>query len=102
MIAFYRESYPEVWRERKQVVESGAAAAARVYARSFFPEMQTTWETHPNHIGHEDFPGCFRCHDEELATADGEHLISMDCENCHAFLVEDAGEPPDLAAMING
>ena len=37
-----------------------------------------------------------------LATADGEHVISMDCENCHAFLVEDADEPPDLAAMISG
>lgn len=102
VIAFYRQSYPDVWRERRQVVESGADVAARVYARSFFPEMKTSWETHPNHIGHEDFPGCFRCHDEELATADGEHVISMDCENCHAFLVEDADQPPDLAAMIGG
>ena len=102
LTSFYRQSHPDIWRERKQVVESGADAAARVYARSYFPEMKTTWETHPNHIGHEDFPGCFRCHDEELATADGEHLISMDCENCHTFLVEDSASPPDLAALING
>ncbi len=102
LLAYYHESYPDVWRERKQVVESGADAAAKVYARSYFPEMETSWETHPNHIGHEDFPGCFRCHDEELATADGEHVISFDCENCHAFLVEDSATPPDLAAMISG
>ena len=101
LTSFYRDSHPKIWRERKRVVESGADAAARVYARSYFPEMKTTWETHPNHIGHEDFPGCFRCHDEELATADGEHLISMDCENCHTFLVEDSASPPDLAALIN-
>ncbi len=102
VLAYYQEQYPDIWRERKQVVESGAEAASRVYARSYFPEMQTSWETHPNHIGHEDFPGCFRCHDEELATADGEHVISFDCENCHAFLVEDADAPPDLAALVNG
>ncbi len=99
---FYQESYPEVWRDRKQVVESGADAASRVYARSFFPEMETNWETHPNHIGHEDFTGCFRCHDEELATADGEHVISLDCEKCHAFLVDGSDTLPDLAALING
>ncbi len=102
LLTFYRESYPEIWRERKQVVESGADAAAKIYSRSFFPEMETSWETHPNHIGHESSPGCFRCHDEELATADGEHVISFDCENCHAFLVEDSATPPDLAALING
>jgi hypothetical protein len=99
VVAFYQEAYPEIWRERKQVVESAADAAARVYARSFFPEMETSWETHPNHIGHEDSPGCWRCHDEELATADGEHVISIDCELCHATLVDGSDTPPDLAAL---
>jgi len=64
--------------------------------------MKTNWETHPNHIGHDDFPGCWRCHDDELQTADGAHVIPMDCENCHVYLVEDAPEPPDFAALING
>lgn len=103
VLGFYQESYPEMWRERKQVVESAAEAAARVYARSHFPEMETTWETHPNHIGHEDSPGCWRCHDEELATADGEHVISIDCEQCHAILVDGSDTPPDLGALsVNG
>ncbi len=100
MLGFYRESYPEIWSERRQAVESGADVAARVYARSFFPEMETDWQTHPNNIGHEDFPGCFRCHDEELATADGEHVISLDCESCHTFLVEGGEAPPDLGALF--
>ena len=100
LLGFYRESYPEIWRERKQVVESGADVAARIYARSYFPEMETNWETHPNHIGHEDFPGCFRCHDEELSTADGEHVISLDCEHCHTFLVEGSDTPPELSQLF--
>ena len=47
--------------------------------------MNVTWGTYPNHIGHEQSPGCFRCHNDEHATADGE-VISGDCDTCHALL----------------
>jgi nitrate/TMAO reductase-like tetraheme cytochrome c subunit len=100
--AFYRNEYPELVAENPELVGNGADLASRVYARISFPEMETNWETHPNHIGHDDFPGCWRCHDDEMATADGEYVIPMDCENCHVFLVEDAPDLPDFAALING
>jgi hypothetical protein len=100
--SFYREEHPEVWDGQRELVERAADAAAHVYGRTVFPQMDTNWETHANHIGHDDFPGCWRCHDDELATADGEHVIPMDCENCHVFLVEDSPELPDLASLING
>jgi hypothetical protein len=64
--------------------------------------MDTDWETHSNDIGHEDFPGCWRCHDDEMATADGAHVIPLDCDNCHLFLVEESPVPPDLAALVSG
>lgn len=99
---FYRDEYPEFAADNHELVANGADYASRVFARTSFPEMKTNWETHPNHIGHDDFPGCWRCHDDEMATPDGKHVIPMDCENCHVFLVEDASEPPDLAALING
>jgi hypothetical protein len=99
---FYKAGYPEMWSKNSDLIESAANEASRVYGRTVFPAMDTDWETHPNHIGHDDFPGCWRCHDDELATADGEHVIPIDCENCHVFLVEDAPEMPDLAALING
>jgi hypothetical protein len=102
LVSFYREEYPEVWAGGPELVERAADAAARVYGRTVFPQMGTNWETHSNHIGHDDFPGCWRCHDDELATADGKHVIPMDCENCHVFLVEDSPEPPDLVSLING
>lgn len=47
-----------------------------------FPAMRVTWGTYRNELGHTDTPGCFRCHDEELATADG-RAIRQDCEMCH-------------------
>jgi hypothetical protein len=102
VIDYYRQEHPEVWSEGSELVERAADAAARVYGRTVFPAMGTDWETHPNHIGHDDFDGCWRCHDDELATPDGEHVIPMECDNCHAVLVEDSPEPPDLASLING
>ena len=102
LVAFYRTEHPEVGADRASLVESGAAAAAEAYGRSVFPGMKTNWETHPNHIGHEESPGCWRCHDDALATADGRHVIPADCDNCHVFLVEDSPEIPDLAALVNG
>ena len=99
LIDFYRTEHPRLWADEPELVERGAAAAAQTYGRSVFPAMKTNWETHPNHIGHENSPGCWRCHDDEMATADGEHVIPLDCENCHVFLVEGAPERPDLAAL---
>jgi hypothetical protein len=95
VLSYYQREHPEVWRSQPELVERGAEAAAAIYGKSSFPEMNTNWETHPNHIGHDDSPGCWRCHDEELATEDGEHVISLDCEICHTFLLEDSATPPD-------
>ena len=44
--------------------------------------MKVTWGTYPNHLGHIDTPGCFRCHDDEHTTKDGS-VIRQDCEMCH-------------------
>ena len=102
VLDFYRTELPEVWADQTRLAERGADAAAEIYGRTVFPHMKTNWETHPNHIGHEDSPGCWRCHDGEMATSNDEHVIPADCENCHLFLVEDSPELPDLAALISG
>lgn len=90
---------PEATPERTALVAMAAEAVGAIYDRTFFPEMKTDWQTHPNHIGHDDFPGCFRCHDGDLNATDGSRAISGECENCHAFLVEEAAEKPDLAKL---
>jgi hypothetical protein len=81
---FYRTGHQAVYMSRRQDVEKAVAAAQRVYQRSVFPEMNVGFGTYPNNIGHMDFPGCFRCHDEGHKTADG-RTISQDCETCHTI-----------------
>jgi hypothetical protein len=58
------------------------SATQFLYARNIFPAMNVTWGTHANNLGHMDFPGCFRCHDDQHKTADGK-VIKQDCDLCH-------------------
>jgi nitrate/TMAO reductase-like tetraheme cytochrome c subunit len=100
ILEFYRTEYPKLARNSDGLLELAADSVASLYGRSVFPEMNVTWGTHTNNVGHEDFPGCNRCHDDEMMTADGDYVISEDCELCHTFLVEDSPTPPDLALLI--
>jgi hypothetical protein len=81
---FYRTGHEQVYMSRRQDVERAVTAAQRVFQRNVFPEMNVQFGTYPNNIGHMDFPGCFRCHDDSHKTADGK-TISQDCETCHTI-----------------
>ena len=65
-------------------LDRAVQAVIDVYKRNVFPEMKVGFGTYPNNIGHIDFPGCFRCHDEEHKTKDG-RTIGQDCEACHTI-----------------
>jgi len=79
---FYRSQFPTDFMSRRQEVEKAANAAIDIYRRNVFPEMNVAFGTYANNIGHMDFPGCFRCHDDSHASKDGKK-IGQDCETCH-------------------
>jgi hypothetical protein len=79
---FYRTKYQDVYMSRRQEVERAVSGAEQAYRRNIFPAMNITWGTYANNIGHMDFPGCFRCHDDSHKTKDGK-TIGQDCELCH-------------------
>jgi hypothetical protein len=64
------------------LVRRAVAVTREVWANNVFPAMNVGWGTYPNHIGHVDTPGCFRCHDDTHRTSAG-MVISQDCELCH-------------------
>jgi hypothetical protein len=68
----------------RRVVDKAVAGTGDVWARNIFPAMKVGWGTYPNHLGHVDTPGCFRCHDDSHRTPQGT-VISQDCELCHAI-----------------
>jgi hypothetical protein len=95
---FYKTSYPEIYKQHRAMVESSADSVKNIYLRNVFPEMKVTWGTHPNNIGHEDFLGCFRCHDGNHAAADG-RVIKNDCDTCHAVLAMQETNPKILSDL---
>ncbi len=95
---FYRTKYRETYQNHRALVENSAQQVAEIYLRNVFPAMKIGWGTYPNNIGHEDFLGCFRCHDGNHKSADGK-LISDDCEACHTVLAQEEENPKVLADL---
>lgn len=95
---FYRSTYPEVYRKDRPQVEAAARQFKAIYARNVFPGMKVGWGTYPNNIGHEDFVGCFRCHDE-THQASGGRAITQSCDACHTILAQDEKDPKVLADL---
>ncbi len=102
--AFYRENHPEVVADNALAVSAAADALGDIYSWNVFPHMKVRWDTYPNHIGHppvrsrENAPGCFRCHNRQHKTAEGEG-ISRSCELCHTILAEREEDPEILKAL---
>ncbi len=71
---------------------------ARIYLANVFPGMSVGWGTYPNHIGHTDSPGCFRCHDD-LRTTPDDKTLSQDCDVCHELLAIEEESPGVLEGL---
>lgn len=93
--AFYARTYPDVAASQKAAIEQAGKALGDIYAWNVFPAMKVTWGSYPNHVGHQESAGCFRCHDRKHKTEDGDK-ISKDCDSCHTILAEDEADPAIL------
>ncbi len=96
--AFYEKTHPAVYQDKRAEIEQAGRALVGILHRNVFPEMRITWGTYPNNIGHEDFPGCFRCHDD-LHASSGQKKITQDCNACHSLLAMDEAEPKILGEL---
>jgi len=96
--AFYREKYPEVYAKSRQEVQNSAKGVLAIFQRNIFPEMKVSWGNYPNNIGHTDFPGCFRCHDEQHVSTAGAK-ITQDCGACHTMLAVEEAAPKILTDL---
>jgi len=96
--AFYRGQNPDVLASKSAQIKSASAELVTLYSQNVFPYMKVTWGTHPNHIGHMSYPGCFRCHDGDHVAKDGAS-ITQDCAACHNLLAVDEAKPKVLADL---
>jgi nitrate/TMAO reductase-like tetraheme cytochrome c subunit len=96
--AFYRNGHPEVLASKAALVKAAGEQLVTLYSQNVFPSMKVTWGTHPNHIGHMNYPGCWRCHDGSHAAQDGT-AITQDCSACHNLLAQDEPKPKVLSDL---
>jgi nitrate/TMAO reductase-like tetraheme cytochrome c subunit len=95
---FYRSEHPDVLAAHPDLVKNAAQGLVTVFTTNSFPDMKVTWGTHPNHIGHMSYPGCFRCHDGDHVAKEGKTL-SQDCAACHNLLAVDEAKPKVLGDL---
>jgi len=96
---YYRSSHAAVYEGQRAAVTRAGQTLAAIYGRNVFPEMKIGWGTYPNNIGHTDFPGCFRCHDEQHIVAGGAaggKVLGQDCSSCHQMLAMEEAAPKIL------
>jgi len=96
--SYYRADYASLHAQRKGEIQQAARAIQAIYDRNVFPQMNVTWGTYINSIGHTDFPGCFRCHDDTRVSAGGKTL-TQDCNACHSLLAMEEEAPKILSDL---
>ena len=95
---FYQTNYPQIYQTQRTAVEQSGQEIANIYLRNIFPDMRVTWGVHPNNLGHNDSPGCLRCHDGSHTSANGQ-TITNDCSACHQVLAAGEENPKILTDL---
>jgi len=87
---YYSKKYPTIFESKKSQLDTAIQTIQELSSRNIFPYMKVRWDTHVNNIGHLEFKGCFRCHDNSHISRDGQ-VISRKCDLCH--LINSQGSP---------
>src|SRR5665647_431104 len=96
---YYKSTHPELVESRKADIENSIAEIQNGYANNIFPYMKADWRKYPNNIGHMEYDGCFRCHNDRHSTEGGK-VISRDCNLCHNISAQ--GSPDSMQYSNSG
>ena len=95
---FYKDKYPEIYNNKKELVDMAITSIKDEYQLNIFPEMQANWDNYPDHIGHIIYNGCFRCHNDRHKSDDG-RVISKDCNLCHTILSQGNADSMQVTSL---
>jgi len=87
ILEFYDSEYPEILETDNEKIQQAITGLNDIYFKNIFPEMNVRWDAYPNHIGHLEFDGCFRCHNDNLTNEQGD-TITKDCNLCHTIIAQ--------------
>ena len=96
---FYRQKHPALLEQRAEDLDRSIELLRTIYRETVFPEMKADWSAHLNNIGHRDSAGCFRCHNYDLESEDGDPIF-RDCKTCHLIIDQIEPEASSLEGQI--
>ncbi|MDO8568035.1 MAG: NapC/NirT family cytochrome c [Dehalococcoidales bacterium] len=87
---FYQTNYPQSFKQSEGSIDEAIDKLKNIARLTTFPEMKVNWDTYPSNAGHQDSPGCFRCHGKLVAYDGAEKGKTIDatCESCHYFSLQ--------------
>ena len=99
LTTFYQSRYPASAKTNTALITQSVGETQRIYRHNFFPRMNVSWRVYPDNLGHQNFPGCYRCHDGNHTSAD-DKTITHDCSACHTLIMQ--GQAGKLEANLAG
>ena len=85
ILDYYKSDFSDYFRNNQDKIEKSATALQKAYGQNTFPHMKVTYDAYPDHIGHLEVEGCFRCHNDAFTSEDG-RKITRDCNLCHTII----------------
>ncbi|MBI4671211.1 MAG: NapC/NirT family cytochrome c [Chloroflexi bacterium] len=82
---YYKQNFAEYYQQNTAAVQNAVAQLQTWYPKLHFPDQGLDWNTHPDNLGHKNWPGCFRCHDGKHFTQDRKAAIRLECNVCHTI-----------------
>jgi hypothetical protein len=79
---YYQTGFNSYYSSNKENIDHSIASLQKAFSDNTFPKMKVTYDHYPEHIGHLESDGCFRCHNDAFVASDGSK-ISRDCSLCH-------------------
>lgn len=98
---FYDKNYPGFIKDNPKIWFNTVKEVQSIYQKSIFPEMKAQWKSYPDNIGHRDWPGCFRCHNENMESPEKKVLYTS-CNNCHLILAQGGDINHSEVDFLNG
>jgi nitrate/TMAO reductase-like tetraheme cytochrome c subunit len=89
--SYYATNWADYYAANTELVGKAVAEVQGIYEQIVYPNMDISWTTHPDNLGHKEFPGCFRCHDGKHVNEQQE-TIRVECNLCHSIPTK---APPD-------
>jgi hypothetical protein len=85
ILNYYKTEQSSFYVANSESIDKSITAIQHAFSQNTFPAMKVTYDVYPEHIGHLETEGCFRCHNGSFTSENGSK-ITKDCNLCHTIV----------------